>query len=119
MAAQVGDLLCVSPTTNEKLGIWHVTGNTIYLGTQDKSEIWRLEHMMVESSEIELRRSKLSEDGATMIETLESERNRYKEALTRILADGDRPMSMRSASPSTIAREALNTKTVITKPHQP
>lgn len=71
MAAQVGEMLCVSPETGNNLGIWSVSPEgLIGLGTQDGSEFWILETVLHESSEIEVKGLLIREDWESTTEQL-------------------------------------------------
>lgn len=72
MATQVGEMLCVSPETGNKLGIWAVSPEgAIGLGTQDGSEFWILETILHESSEIEVKGLPTRDDWESTVEQLD------------------------------------------------
>lgn len=72
MATQVGEMLCVSPETGNKLGIWAVSQNgAIGLGTPDGREFWILDATLHESTEIEVKGLSTRDDFETVAEQLE------------------------------------------------
>jgi hypothetical protein len=71
MAKQVGEMLCVSPGTGKKLGIWAVSlGGAIGLGTQDGSEFWILETILHESTEIQVKSLTMRDHWESTVEQL-------------------------------------------------
>jgi hypothetical protein len=94
MAKQFGEMLCVSPETGEKLGIWSISSKgAIGLGTRNASEFWILEPIFHKSSEIEVKGLPICDDWESTAEQIASAKKiievdkRYLQGALLILAD--------------------------------